>query len=491
RHAPPMRPLAAVPRRLNHPRAAGRVPRKAAPGKTPPLEGKNRRLAAGTSRLNTENKSLAATINRLNRESNRLRTRLLFLDQKRLTLASDGPVLRAEEADLTGQLRDISNSNARPGRTARELGFVQVAAVTLPFTSGEPTRHHKPAVAAQFGIPAAFHAYDRLRQKVAALQRKLANLHGQQAQLKQLLAENGLLHRQRTVLREEDTQLEETRARLETRTRELTRTLAAAEAEHTRLSAQAGVAEGAYRIRTRAVAADQKAITGLQSRDNRQVEEIGNLQDQIATERLENTKLVTFLRGATKKLIQGAEAPSQDTALAGLLAVEAFRVTPDNPDDAQNPGTYNALWLTLNQLDAQAASELIAPVASATGKVGTTRSTLLKQKICSLVTRGFTKAEWRIYLPARAPYPSKLAQPCTCRVPFCFPAAIGAQSGAPPRDRLQRHSPAPHYKTFETSDCVRASGEACGRPSPAQIGAVPCRRRVPKYAGRRPRFARA
>jgi hypothetical protein len=372
----------------------------------------NRRLATGIAGLNTENRRLAATIDRLNRADNRLQTRLFFLDQKQWTLASDASVLKAESADLAAQLRDIRSQNVRLRMTARELGFAPTLVFSTPATSGPLTTHHKPAVAAQFGIPAELPAYDTLRKKVAALQLKLANLQARQARQKQLRKENGLLRRQRTALRKETTQLKNTRARLQTRENELATTLAAAEAEHTRLRAQARAAETMFRTRARAVAVKQKAISALQSRDNSQVEQIGYLQMQITLSRSVNAQLVNYLRGATKNLVQAAEALSQDPTLAGLLAVEATRVTPDNPDDAAYPSVYNALWLALSRLDAQAASELIAPVASSTGKIGTTRSKLLKQKICALVPRGLTKGEWKRYLPARAPYPSTLAHPC-------------------------------------------------------------------------------
>jgi hypothetical protein len=53
-----------------------------------------------------------------------------------------------------------------------------------------------------------------------------------------------------------------------------------------------------------------------------------------------------------------------------------------------------------------------APVAKPKGKVGTTTSGVLETKVCAFVKRGFTRDEWRKWLPPRAPYPSKLSKPC-------------------------------------------------------------------------------
>ena len=96
----------------------------------------------------------------------------------------------------------------------------------------------------------------------------------------------------------------------------------------------------------------------------------------------------------------------------GLLAVKAYKLTPFGRDDPAHPGVYNALWFALNRLDANAARALIEPVTKPSGKVGTTRSVLIKQKICGLVTRGLTQDEWKLYLPARARYTAKSSQPC-------------------------------------------------------------------------------
>jgi hypothetical protein len=113
-----------------------------------------------------------------------------------------------------------------------------------------------------------------------------------------------------------------------------------------------------------------------------------------------------------KKLPEGAQDTTQDPILAALLATAAYQVTPFDPNDASHPAVYNALWLVLSRLDPGRARELIAPVAKPKGKVGTTTSGVLKTKVCAFVKRGFTRDEWRKWLPPRAPYPSKLSKPC-------------------------------------------------------------------------------
>lgn len=377
------------------------------------LQTQNSKLATNITHLNSANGSVAATINRLHRGYDRIATKLLSLDQTKQMLTSDASVLKKARADLTRQDGEIRRQNLRLSRIAAELGYKPPQIGAVLSESYAPPQHHKPTVATRFSTPAEVSAYDALRKKVAELQHKLVALESRHAQEEQLRKENALLRRQRATLGREDKELATTRAKLQVRERRLAQTRAAARAEHTRLRTEARAAHAALRARAHTLALQQKAVGSLQSRDNGQVAQIGDLQEQIDQDRSENARLLTFLRAATNKLVQAAEAPAQDPALAGLLAVEAFRVTPDKPNDAAYPGTYNALWLALSRLDESAALQLIAPVASSTGKIGTTQSTRLKQSICNLVARAFTEPEWKSFLPAGAPYPSELDHPCT------------------------------------------------------------------------------
>jgi hypothetical protein len=139
---------------------------------------------------------------------------------------------------------------------------------------------------------------------------------------------------------------------------------------------------------------------------------IGDRQAEISDTRAEIRALVSYITPPVARLVQAAQDPAQEPALAGLLGVKAYRVTPFDPDAAAHPGVYNALWIALSRLDAAAARELIAPVAKPAGKLGTTRSAVLVGKICGIVTRGLTREEWTRFLPAGAPYTAKAANPC-------------------------------------------------------------------------------
>jgi hypothetical protein len=110
------------------------------------------------------------------------------------------------------------------------------------------------------------------------------------------------------------------------------------------------------------------------------------------------------------KLLREARVPSQNARLAALLAVEAYRLAPYDPDDPAHPRVYNTLWHALDRLDAKAAERLIAPAKTASGKVGTTQSSTLAKAICSHVGRNLTYKEWIGYLPPAARYSS--SRPC-------------------------------------------------------------------------------
>jgi chromosome segregation protein len=255
-----------------------------------------------------------------------------------------------------------------------------------------------------------------LRGRVEALEQQLARLLERRARLRDeagwLTKENKLLVKQRAALREENEQLEGTRATLDARKHTLQRTLAAAQAEHDRLSSQAATRETRNTERRHSVKVRRAATAAAQTRNNDSVETIGGLQTEISSLRGQIRAMTRFIAPRVDKVVQGARDASVDSALAGLLAVKASRLTPFGPDAASHPDVYNALWFALNRLDANTARELIAPVAKPSGKVGTTQSALIVKKICGLVTRPLTQDEWKLYLPARAPYTAKSSQPC-------------------------------------------------------------------------------
>jgi hypothetical protein len=378
------------------------------------LEAQNKELATSVSRLNSENTELAATINRLHRNANSMTTKLFVDEDTEATLGSDASVLKAERKDFAREHTAITRENRRLTRTAGELGFHLRHAFTPPVTSGAPTKRHKLAVAAQSPIPPPVAAFDRLSKKVAALQQELANLRSRQQQAGRLRSENRLLLQQRGTLRAENVELGAARARLQVRERRLDQSRVSARVEHTGLQARARLAEIAFRRKDHQVVQVQKAIRALRAKKDSRVDGIIRLQQDIAGAQHDNQLLVGFLRSVTKELVRAAEAPSQDAGVAGLLAVEAFRVSPDTPDDAAYPGPYNALWLSLNRLDPAAAAALIAPKASSAGKIGTTHSKLLKQQICRHVSGAIPSVTWTQYVHvAEARYPSSpLDEPC-------------------------------------------------------------------------------
>jgi hypothetical protein len=87
-------------------------------------------------------------------------------------------------------------------------------------------------------------------------------------------------------------------------------------------------------VKGRAVNLRLKTNTKTQARNNGTVETIGSIQDGIAEIRTEVRTLVRFISPPVDKLVQAAQDPQLEAALAGLLAVKAYRLTPYGPDDA-------------------------------------------------------------------------------------------------------------------------------------------------------------
>jgi DNA repair exonuclease SbcCD ATPase subunit len=378
------------------------------------LKRRNNGLAARIARFNAENRRLAATLNRLNRRFSLVGTRLETLQTENQALSSNASILNAQRAGLLKQLKPIDTQNRRLLVIAKELGFTPKSLRPPGQSRSSPVTQSGLTNAHHFPTPKEVNAYDALRKKVANLQARLLKLESREAQVKLLRKENKLLRKERAALRGEITELETNSAKLVAREHRLALTVVAARHAHARLDAKVLNARTQLRTETRQAVSQQKANNALQSRDNGQVVKIGSLQFDLRKARYKNAQLVTFLRKTTKQLVQAAESSAMTADLAGLLAVEAFRVTPYKPDDPAHPGPYNALWITLNRLDPAAATALIAPVPSTSGKIGTARSNLLARKLCSVLnpTTMFARSDWMKYLPAGAHYPSKLDQPC-------------------------------------------------------------------------------
>jgi predicted nuclease with TOPRIM domain len=389
----------------------------------------NRQLSDRIAHVKAQNRTLAAKATTLDDAYVELARQLRTQGRDHELLVKGAATLHAETAALDAQLASLRTENRTLSQTAGELTPPRYT----PPTQGKPKQqkrvtHEKPAfngggfgavsgAGGAAGILANVARTDVLRHQIEDLQRQRAQLLERRARLARegawLRNDNKLLEQQRDALRKENAQLETKRAALTARNVELRRTLEAVRAKHDRLSSRVAVRERRNRDRSHAVAAQRKANKGLQARNNGGIDTIDALRSRIAAVSRSNRDLVDFIAPRVNKLLQAAQDPSQDPGLAGLLAVKGYRLTPYDPDDPAHPGVYNALWFALSRLDAKAARDLIAPDQKASGKIGTTHSALIMQKICGLVTRGLTQEEWNRFMPSGVTFTTKASQPCS------------------------------------------------------------------------------
>ena len=389
---------------------------KSLDGQIATLRAQNRRLSAAIARLNKQNRSLAAEVTTLRRENAALTVRLAALVDAHASLADDRSVLRTEAAVLASELKAAGRQEAALEQKAVALGFPVGRVEAVSAAASAPPARIPPERAKRYAIPAALDVSDALRGEVARLQKELASVLARRARnanaIRFLRTVHALLLRQRHALRLEIDHLSTTRTSLESQHRNLQRTRSSAEAEHARLSGLVSAARSTHTKRRKAVDAQSGANVRLQDRNNDRVAGIGETRSELVDTQGRVRGLRKTISPPVKKLTQGAQDTTQDPILAALLAAAAYRVTPFNPDDAKHPAVYNALWLVLSRLDPSGARGLIAPAAKPKGKLGTTTSAVLRTKVCAFVKRGFTRDEWRRWLPAKAPYPSKLSKPC-------------------------------------------------------------------------------
>jgi hypothetical protein len=372
------------------------------------LRGRNGRLAATIGRLNAGNRRLAARITRLDLRYQTQLVRLSELSELQALLRTDADVLRAESRALSRQIADAQETNDRLLPRARRLGYIPSPPTNTGGQSGGGLRESQSTDAEQFGIPEALALHDTLRRQIEALERQIAGELARRARLVDeatwLQKVNGLLSRQRDALRRENAQLAAALVSLEARNRELRDTVAEGRAENASLRAQATDRERRDRATTQTVAARQTTSSNLQDANNGRVQAIGGQQVELGDLQGYNRTLTAFLGSKTSGLVTASREPSRDAVLAGILAAEASLATPYDPDGAAHPSVYNALWLALNRLDPAAARDLITPVANPSGKLGTTTSKLLVQRICARAGRPLSEQEWRRFL-GHAPYP--------------------------------------------------------------------------------------
>jgi hypothetical protein len=394
------------------------------------LRAVDRRIRRSILALNARNTALAATINRLNSASDSLGSVLESLQEQEPLLRAGLGFLKVENRARDAELRALKARRKTLLREAAELGVLPPRKPGNTSVAGVSAQLTPATKAKLYGAAGIGGGSNALQRQVAELQRQLAKLIADQARRTDEVAffrhADALLVRERSALGKEIAQLEGTRTRLESRKSELEATRAKAQHEERRLSKKVVRARADYRSVRNQVKSQRKTNDGLQARDNSQVAALGDEQATITQVTVGptffddpghglpgNRKLVALIENPVDRLLQAARDRSVSPGLAGLLAVVGYRVTPFGPDDPAHPQVYNALWLALDRLDARAAQNLIAPSASASGKVGTTRSAQIVEALCAKTGRSLTRAEWRRFLPRAAPYQRPLSQPCS------------------------------------------------------------------------------
>jgi hypothetical protein len=376
----------------------------------------NGALVFAIKRFNTWNAALAAKITDLDHAYDGLAGELADLRAQRSVLKGAAGTLEAEAAVRAKELQALTTQNQVLSQKAGELGLSPVPPSVVPPTAVPKTSPGKPTTATKFTVAGDVAASDPIRHQVAVLELQLAALSDERAEpaakVRWLRQENALLGLRRDALAKENARLEATRAALESRSQELQQTRTQAAAEHKTLASEAAARQARNGNRAKQIAALQKGNAALQSKAVKQITALGATQREVARVSAENTSLVASLEAPVQTLSQAAEDPSTDAQLAGLLALEAYRLTPFDPDDPLHPDVYNSLWLSLHRLDEAAAGKLIAPVEKPSGAVGTTRSARLAKALCARIQRGLTPGEWSRFLPAGATYTAKAARPC-------------------------------------------------------------------------------
>jgi predicted nucleic acid-binding Zn-ribbon protein len=373
-------------------------------------------LARGLRKLNGENTALAKEITALQRTGADLDTELSALQDEQAQLAQSAGVLKKQQASLDAQAATLEAENKPLELKAQELGRAATAVSQGQQHLASATQPPPAVVARQYDVPGDTAGSDALRQRVESLGEKLLALRVARARVADeegfYTKANGLLVQQRAALRLENARLAVTLATVKARNGVLVANTDLAKAQYATLAKQRATQTAANARATKRVAAERRAEAKLQAGAISRIGSLGDTQDEIATATAEHTQLVTVLAGPVGKLAAAARNPKQDSKLAGLLAVLAYRLTPYAPSDPAHPDVYNALWLTLNRLDPTAAHNLIAPSSRSTALIGTTTSAKLKQAVCERAAGTLTRDEWARFLPAGAPYSRSAATPC-------------------------------------------------------------------------------
>jgi predicted nucleic acid-binding Zn-ribbon protein len=381
------------------------------------LRGANRATAKQVAALNSQNAAAAAEVNALPAQMVRLSNELKSLTTQHGSLVSDSEVMSKETAARSGQYHSLEHLDGLLFDKATELGYPPQSQSKASSGSSFPISHPHPVTAPQYPTAGGPSSSDALSRLVAQLQQQLATLLTERARLTNeaawLRQDNALLAREREALTAEIAGLSQTELGLEAQQQRLRQSLIDAEAEHAVLTALAARRAAQNNQVSAEITTQSAANRTLQSHVDGAIGELGNLQSNISGEQSDISKLIAYITPPVTRLETAAEDPTQNPSLAGLLAVEAFNVSPYDPDDPAHPGVYNALWIAFSRLDQAAALALIAPVQAGSTKIGTTTSAVLVTNICALETSPLTSPEWTQFLPPTAKYPAQSSLPCS------------------------------------------------------------------------------
>lgn len=367
---------------------------------TATLEQARAGLDARIASLRTQNERFVTAITTLNASNAALAKQITSLDAAFRGLgaaASSGTAASTLAAELTADsaaITTLKTQNVALARKAAILGYrppASPSAPTQPATKPSPV---KPTTAPSFPVVSDFSGHDTIRGRVDALDKQLAALaqSGRPAdRLRLVRQERTLLVQERSALAQENRELNATRVALRTRYDALKRSHEEALAEHGTLARRAA----ADQARNAKRASD---LAGTQGKTTNQIAALAAAQRALAAARAENANLVSELDQQAKALASASLDATADPQLAGLLALEADRLVPDDSAYVQ---VYDALWRALNKLD-QAAAAKAAP-----------QTATLQKALCARISRPLTQAEWQQYLPAGAPYGAAAANPCT------------------------------------------------------------------------------
>ena len=375
----------------------------------------NHRLVFAIRRFNAWNAALAKSITALDSAYATVATQVAQAQEQKGVLQNAAGTLTAEAAAQAAELATLTAQNAALARKAATLGYAPPPIQPTPKPAVKKPAHAKPTTAPSFAIAADVSQHDPIRHYVDVLGQQLSALaaEGRPAdRLRLLREEHSLLEQQRDALTKENAQLTATRVALAARHDTLKRTRDEAAAEHKTLVQEAARDTARNRKGADQVTTLQKANAALEAKTARQIAALATTQHALAAARAANTALVSTLETRVESLTQASIASTADPQLAGLLALEAYRLTPYDADDTAHPAVYNALWLALKQLDEATATKLVAPATRSTTKIGTARSAVLAKALCAHIDRPLSSSEWQRYLPAGAPYSASAADPC-------------------------------------------------------------------------------